>query len=63
MDWEYHYFRYWRPSINFCHVDVSADARVKGMTICNGETCIVDDLLYSAARNISNFITQSICLG
>ena len=57
--------------MNFCHDDVSAGALVKGtfltlttqtLTICNGETFSVDDFLYSAARHISNFILQSICL-
>ena len=72
VDWELHFFRYWSPSVNFCHCDVSGYAHAKGtiltltsqtLNICNGETCRVDDLLYSAARNKSNFITQSICLG
>ena len=57
---------------HFCHGDVSADAPVKGtfltlttqtLKIRNGETCSVEDLLYSAACHMSNFITQSICLG
>ena len=74
MDWyiQHQSVRYWRPSVNFCHGNVSADAPVKGtllalitktLTICNGETCRVDDLLYSAAHNMSNFITQLNCLG
>ena len=65
------YFRYRSPSVKFCHGDVSADGPVKGtfltlktetLTICNGENCSVDDLLYSAACCLSNFITQSIFL-
>ena len=70
MDWEHHYFRYWSPSVNFCHDDIYAVAPVKGtiitlttsaLTICNGKTCRVDDLLYSASCNMSNVyvITQS----
>ena len=53
MDWEHLYFRYLSPSVIFCHGDVSSDAYVKGtiltltnqtLTICNSETCRVDDL-------------------
>ena len=29
MGWEHVYFRYLSPSVNSCHVDVSADAPVK----------------------------------
>ena len=66
MDWEHLHFRYWSPSVNFCNGDVSADAPVKGtiqtLTIYNGQTCRDDALLYSAAPNMLNFISQSICL-
>ena len=62
MDWEHYYFHYWSPSVNLCHDDVSADDLIK-CVICNGETCRVDDFVCSAVRNMSIFITQSICLG
>ena len=72
MDWEHLYFRYWSPFVDLSHGEVSADAVVKRtiltlttqpLTIFIGETCRVDDLLNCAARNLSNFITQSICFG
>ena len=68
MDWYHLYFQDRGLSVNFCHGDVSVDAPVKGtifmlttqmLTICNGRTCNVVVILYSAAHHMSNFITQS----
>ena len=65
------YFRYLSPSVNFCYDDVYAGAPVKvtiltlttqALTICNGETCSVDDFSFSVARHMSNFISQLIYL-
>ena len=70
MEWE-QLFQYWSSSVSLCHGDVRADAPVRGtiltfttqtLTICNDEYYIVDDLLYSPARNRFNFIKQSIYL-
>ena len=69
--WEHLYFRYLRIYVNFCYGVASADAPVKGtiltlttqsLTLYNCETCRVDDLIYSAACDMSNCIPKSICL-